>query len=120
MKGERKSKTCEQEKSSACGEYRRRGFLTIYLFKNRVRFWPRTAEIEPLQFFDRVVGAKLAVDEIARHTPVPAVLANEPVQDVAYFGLHIGSSFLILKVSRPHDPRRYSAGRKCPEIRHCR
>ena len=92
----------------------------IHLFKNRVRFWPRTAEIEPLQFFDRVVGAKLAVDEIACHTPVPAVLANEPVQDVAYFGLHIGSSFLILKVSRPHDPRRYSAGRKCPEIRHCR
>ena len=51
----------------------------IHLFKNRVRFWPRTAEIEPLQFFDRVVGAELAVDEIARHTPVPAVLANEPV-----------------------------------------
>lgn len=49
------------------------------LFENRVRFWPRTAEIEPLQFFDRVVGAELAVDEIARHTPVPAVLANEPV-----------------------------------------
>lgn len=108
------------EKSPACGEYRRRGFLTIHLFENRVRFWPRTAEIEPLQFFDRVVGAKLAIDEIARHTPVPAVLANEPVQDVAYFGLHIGSSFLILKVSRPHDPRRYSAGRKCPEVRHCR
>ena len=91
----------------------------IHLFKNRVRFWPRTAEIEPLQFFDRIVGTKLAIDEIARHTPVPAVLANEPVQDVAYFGLHIGSSFLILKVSRPHDPRRYSAGRKCPEVRHC-
>lgn len=108
------------EKSPACGEYRRRGFLTIHLFKNRVRFWPRTAEIEPLQFFDRVVGAKLAIDEIARHTPVPAVLANEPVQDVEYFGLHIGSSFLILKVSRPHDPRWYSAGRKCPEVRHCR
>ena len=108
------------EKSPACGEYRRRGFLTIHLFKNRVRFWPRTAEIEPLQFFDRVVGAELAVDEIARHTPVPAVLANEPVQDVEYFGLHIGSSFLILKVSWPHDPRRYSAGRKCPEVRHCR
>ena len=67
----------------------------IHLFKNRVRFWPRTAEIEPLQFFDRVVGTKLAIDEIARHTPVPAVLANEPVQDVEYFGLHIGSSFLI-------------------------
>lgn len=95
--------------------------LYIYLktFKNRVRFWPRTAEIEPLQFFDRVVGAELAVDEIARHTPVPAVLANEPVQDVAYFGLHIGSSFLILQVSRPRDPRRYSADRKCPEIRRC-
>ena len=68
------------------------------LFENRVRFWPRTAEIEPLQFFDRVVGTKLAIDEIARHTPVPAVLANEPVQDVEYFGLHIGSSFLILQV----------------------
>ena len=90
------------------------------LFENRVRFWPRTAEIEPLQFFDRVVGAKLAVDEIARHTPVPAVLANEPVQDVEYFGLHIGSSFLILKVSRPHGPRRCSVDRRCPEIRHCR
>ena len=88
------------------------------LFENRVRFWPRTAEIEPLQFFDRVVGAELAVDEIARHTPV--VLANEPVQDVEYFGLHIGSSFLILQVSRPRDPRRYSADRKCPEIRRCR
>ena len=71
----------------------------IHLFKNRVRFWPRTAEIEPLQFFDRVVGAELAVDEIARHTPVPAVLANEPVQSVEYFWLHIGSSFLILQVS---------------------
>ncbi|MGN1009540.1 MAG: hypothetical protein ACI4PA_01650, partial [Oscillospiraceae bacterium] len=58
-------------------------------------------------------------DEIARHTPVPAVLANEPVQDVEYFGLHIGSSFLILKVFRPHDPRRYSVDRRCPEIRHC-
>lgn len=92
----------------------------IHLFKNRVRFWPRTAEIEPLQFFDCVVGAELAVDEIARHTPVPAVLANEPVQDVEYFGLHIGSSFLILQVSRPRDPRRYSADRKCPEIRRCR
>lgn len=90
------------------------------LFENRVRFWPRTAEIEPLQFFDRVVGAELAVDEIARHTPVPAVLSNEPVQDVEYFGLHIGSSFLILQVSRPRDPRRYSADRKCPEIRRCR
>ena len=90
------------------------------LFENRVRFWPRTAEIEPLQFFDRVVGAKLAVDEIARHTPVPAVLANEPVQDVEYFGLHIGSSFLILQVSRPRDPRRYSADRKCPKIGRCR
>lgn len=90
------------------------------LFENRVRFWPRTAEIEPLQFFDRVVGAELAVDEIARHTPVPAVLANKPVQDVEYFGLHIGSSFLILQVSRPRDPRRYSADRKCPEIRRCR
>ena len=90
------------------------------LFENRVRFWPRTAEIEPLQFFDRVVGAELAVDEIARHTPVPAVLANVPVQDVEYFGLHIGSSFLILQVSRPRDPRRYSADRKCPEIRRCR
>lgn len=90
------------------------------LFENRVRFWARTAEIEPLQFFDRVVGAELAVDEIARHTPVPAVLANEPVQDVEYFGLHIGSSFLILQVSRPRDPRRYSADRKCPEIRRCR
>ena len=90
------------------------------LFENRVRFWPRTAEIEPLQFFDRVVGAELAVDEIARHTPVPSVLANEPVQDVEYFGLHIGSSFLILQVSRPRDPRRYSADRKCPEIRRCR
>lgn len=90
------------------------------LSENRVRFWPRTAEIEPLQFFDRVVGAELAVDEIARHTPVPAVLANEPVQDVEYFGLHIGSSFLILQVSRPRDPRRYSADRKCPEIRRCR
>ena len=90
------------------------------LFENRVRFWPRTAEIEPLQFFDRVVGAELAVDEIARHTPVPAVLANEPVQDVAYFGLHIGSSFLILQVSRPHGPRRCSVDRRCPEIRHCR
>ena len=90
------------------------------LFENRVRFWPRTAEIEPLQFFDRVVGAKLAIDEIARHPPVPAVLANVPVQDVEYFGLHIGSSFLILQVSRPRDPRRYSADRKCPEIRRCR
>ena len=90
------------------------------LFENRVRFWPRTAEIESLQFFDRVVGVELAVDEIARHTPVPAVLANEPVQDVEYFGLHIGSSFLILQVSRPRDPRRYSADRKCPEIRRCR
>lgn len=90
------------------------------LFENRVGFWPRTAEIEPLQFFDRVVGAELAVDEIARHTPVPAVLANEPVQDVEYFGLHIGSSFLILQVSRPRDPRRYSADRKCPKIRRCR
>lgn len=90
------------------------------LFENRVRFWPRTAEIEPLQFFDRVVGAELAVDEIARHTPVPAVLANEPVQDVEYFGLHIGSSFLIPQVSRPRDLRRYSADRKCPEIRRCR
>ena len=90
------------------------------LFENRVRFWPRTAEIEPLQFFDRVVGAELAVDEIARHTPVPAVLANEPVQDVEYFGLHIGSSFLILQVSRPRDLWRYSADRKCPEIRRCR
>lgn len=90
------------------------------LFENRVRFWPRTAEIEPLQFFDRVVGAELAVDEIARHTPVPAVLANEPVQDVEYFGLHIGSSFLILQISRPRGPRRYSADRKCPEIRRCR
>ena len=90
------------------------------LFENRVRFWPRTAEIEPLQFFDCVVGAELAVDEIARHTPVPAVLANEPVQDVEYFGLHIGSSFLILQVSWPRDPRRYSADRKCPEIRRCR
>lgn len=89
------------------------------LFENRVRFWPRAAHIEPLQFFDRVVGAELAVDEIARHTPVPAVLANEPVQDVEYFGLHIGSSFLILKVSRPHDPRRYSVDRRCTEIRHC-
>ena len=90
------------------------------LFENRVRFWPRTAEIEPLQFFDRVVGAELAVDEIARHTPVPAVLANEPVQDVEYFGLHIGSSFLIRQVSRPRDPRRSSADRKRPEIRRCR
>ena len=90
------------------------------LFENRVWFWPRTAEIEPLQFFDRVVGAELAVDEIARHTPVPAVLANEPVQDVEYFGLHSGSSLLILQVSRPRDPRRYSAGRKCPEVGHCR
>ena len=90
------------------------------LFENRVRFWPRMAEIEPLQFFNRVVGTKLAIDEIARHTPVPAVLANEPVQDVEYFGLHIGSSFLILQVSRPRDPRRYSADRKCPEIRRCR
>ena len=90
------------------------------LFENRVRFWPRTAQIELLQFFDRVVGAELAVDEIARHTPVPAVLANEPVQDVEYFGLHIRSSFLILQVSRPRDPRRYSADRKCPEIRRCR
>lgn len=89
------------------------------LFENRVRFWPRTAEIEPLQFFDRVVGAELAVDEIARHTPVPAVLANEPVQDVEYFGLHIGSSFLILQVSRPHGPRRCSVDRRCTEIRHC-
>lgn len=89
------------------------------LSENHVRFWPRAAHIEPLQFFDRVVGAELAVDEIARHTPVPAVLANEPVQDVEYFGLHIGSSFLILKVSRPHDPRRYSVDRRCPEIRHC-
>lgn len=90
------------------------------LFENRVRFWPWTAQIEPLQFFDRVVGAELAVDEIARHTPVPAVLANEPVQDVEYFGLHIGSSFLILQVSRPRDPRRCSVDRRCPEIRHCR
>ena len=75
------------------------------LSKNRVRFWPRAAHIEPLQFFDRVVGAELAVDEIARHTPVPAVLANEPVQSVEYFWLHIGSSFLILQVFRPHGLR---------------
>ena len=90
------------------------------LFENRVRFWPRTAEIEPLQFFDRVVGAELAIDEIARHTPVPAVLANEPVQSVEYFWLHIGSSFLILQDFRPHGLRRCSADRSCPEIRHCR
>lgn len=89
------------------------------LSENRVRFWPRAAHIEPLQFFDRVVGAELAIDEIARHTPVPAVLANEPVQSVEYFWLHIGSSFLILQVFRPHDPRRYSVDRRCPEIRHC-
>ena len=90
------------------------------LFENRVRFWPRAAHIEPLQFFDRVAGAELAVDEIARHTPVPAVLANEPVQSVEYFWLHIGSSFLILQVFRSHGLWRCSADRSCPEIRHCR
>lgn len=90
------------------------------LSENRVRFWPRAAHIEPLQFFDRVVGAELAVDEIARHAPVPAVLANEPVQSVEYFRLHIGSSFLILQVFRPHGLRRCGADRSCPEIRHCR
>ena len=40
------------------------------LFENRVRFWPWTAQIESLQFFDYVVGAELAVDEIAYRTPV--------------------------------------------------
>ena len=48
----------------------RRGFFMMRLFENRVRFWPWTAQIESLQFFDYVVGAELAVDEVACRTPV--------------------------------------------------
>lgn len=110
MKGERKSKTCEQEKSRRAVNAARRGFSIMRLSENRVRFRSRAAHIEPLQFFDRVVGAELAVDEIARHTPVPAVLANEPVQSVEYFWLHIGLSFLFYGF-RPHGLRRCSADR---------
>ena len=49
-------------------------------------------EIPPeefLEFFDGVVCAVLAVDDIARHAPAPAVFADHAVHGAIDFGLHV-------------------------------
>ena len=49
-------------------------------------------EIPPeefLEFLDSVVRAVLAVDDIARHAPAPAVFADHAVHGARDFGLHV-------------------------------
>ena len=94
MKDEQKPKTCEPENIPGARYLPCAGdIFALCSLENGACSGPGRMQVILLQILDGVIGAKLAVDEIARHTPVPAVLTNETVQSVEYFGLHSGHPF---------------------------